>query len=229
MNTAYDVIPLSPLRKAIASRMVEAKREIPHFRISADVEMDKLLSLREDFNQSNSDKKLSINDFVVKACAMTLMENPQINTQLVDNEIYQFHQADISIVTAVKDGLLTPIIKAANKKSVTEIGTELKELVSRAKNNALHMNEILGGSFTISNLGMYGIDRFDAIINPPQCAILAVGGIHKKPVIKGENCISASVMNCTLSIDHRAIDGSVGAAFLNTLKECLLDPQILLD
>jgi len=230
MMTKNDqVLALSPLRKIIAARMTEAKQTIPHYRVSSDIEMDALLTLRKKHNEKNPDQKASVNDFIIKACATALMENPAINIQLIDDEIHQYHQADISVVIAVKGGLSTPVIRNANNKTVAEIAEEVQALAARAQNGSLKMDEILGGTFSISNLGMYGVDQFDAIINPPQCAILAIGSAKPQPIIKDGDIAIATVMRVTLSLDHRAIDGATGAQFLGVLKEKLQNPGHLIE
>lgn len=224
----YHVIPLTPLRKVIAARMTEAKQTIPHFRVAADIEMDALLALRKQVNAENSDHKVSVNDFIIKACATALMEHPAINIQLVNDEIHQYRQADISVVIAVDGGLSTPVIRNANNKSLLEIASEVKSVAARAAQGQLKMDEILGGSFSISNLGMFGIDQFDAIINPPQGAILAVGGAIPQPIVKDGMITTATIMRVNLSLDHRAIDGAIGAQFLATLRKILENPEALL-
>ena len=228
MTEPYTTIPLTPLRKIIAARMTEAKQTIPHFRMVADIEMDKLLALRRQFNADNPNNKVSVNDFIIKACATALMEKPEINIQLVDDDIYQYHRADISVVIAVEGGLSTPIVRNADNKNLQDIASEVKGLATRAAAGQLKMDEIAGGSFSISNLGMYDIDQFDAIINPPQCAILAVGGTKLQPVVKNGEIGTATVMRVQLSLDHRAIDGVTGATFLSVLREQLQNPERLL-
>jgi pyruvate dehydrogenase E2 component (dihydrolipoamide acetyltransferase) len=224
----YRVVPLTPLRKIIAARMSEAKQMIPHFRVSADIEMDALLALRKQLNTQKPENKLSVNDYLIKACAIALMENLAINSQWVEGEIHQYQHADISVVMAVEGGLSTPVVRQANHKSVQTIAEQVKDLAARAKNGNLKMNEIMGGSFSISNLGMYGVDQFDAIINPPQCAILAVGCAKQQVLIKKGEMGIANIMRVTLSMDHRAVDGVIGAQFLSTLKDLLQYPEQLL-
>jgi len=228
MTPDYHVIPLSPLRKIIAARMTEAKHSIPHFRIAADIEMDAVLSVRKQLNADDPENSVSVNDFIIKACAAALMERPAINIQLIGNEIHQYQQADISVVIAVDGGLSTPVIRNANGKSVQDIAAEVKTLAARAAAGQLKMDEIMGGSFSISNLGMYGVDQFDAIINPPQCAILAVAGAKPQPVVKNNELGIATVMRVNLSLDHRAIDGAMGAEFLAVLRDKLQHPEALL-
>jgi pyruvate dehydrogenase E2 component (dihydrolipoamide acetyltransferase) len=219
MKEDYVVRPLSPMRRIIAARMSEAKRTIPHFRLTADIEVDALLARRRELREARPGTALSLNDLLIKACAQALMEVPEVNVQWVEDELRQFASADISIVTAVEGGLATPIVRKAQAKSVWEISAEAKELAARATRNELRMDEILGGSFSISNLGMYGVDQFDAVINPPQCAILAIGTATARGVASRnlEPCV-ATVMRVTLSADHRAIDGVAGARFLAALK-----------
>ena len=226
MTDDYGVIRLTPLRKVIAARMLDAKQTIPHYRLAMDVEMDALLALRKQVNASHPDSKVSVNDFIIKACANALMEKPALNIQWVDNEIHQYRQADISVVIAVEGGLSTPIIRGADKKTVAEIAAEVKDLAARAAAGQLKMEEILGGTFSISNLGMYGVDQFDAIINPPQCAILAVSSAKPQAVVKAGAVAVATVMRVQLSLDHRAIDGATAAAFLAVLREQLEKPEL---
>lgn len=215
------VTPLTPLRKIIAARMSEAKQTIPHYRISMDIEMDALLARRRQLNQEASGPKISVNDLLIKACADTLMAYPTINSQLIDDEIHQFRQADIAVVIAVEGGLSTPVVREADRKTVQEIADEVKRLSERARQGTLKMNEILGGTFSLSNLGMFGVDQFDAIINPPQCAILAVGAAKATPVVKDGSIKTAHLMRASLSLDHRVIDGAMGAEFLAALRERL--------
>jgi pyruvate dehydrogenase E2 component (dihydrolipoamide acetyltransferase) len=225
MSEDYHVRPLSPMRRVIAARMSEAKRTIPHFRLKAEIEVDALLARRTELRQARPGIALSLNDLLIKACAEALMDVPEVNVQRADNELHQFASADISIVTAVEGGLATPIVRKAEAKSVWQISSEVKELAARAARNELRMEEILGGSFSISNLGMYGVDEFDAIINPPQCAILAIGAARPRCVASRDlEPRVATVMRVTLSADHRAIDGVVGARFLAALKRRIEAP-----
>lgn len=228
MAEPYAVIALSPLRKVIAARMVEAKRTIPHFRLAADIELDALLDLRRELREQNTDAALSLNDLLIKACASALIDTPAVNIQWVDGEIHQYRAADISVVTAIEGGLSTPIIRSAESKTIWEISREVKELAARAAKNALKVDEVLGGSFSVSNLGMYGVDQFDAIINPPQCAILAVGSAKPRCLVSPEREVHiATVLRTTLSVDHRAIDGATAAAFLAALRRRLEQPEHL--
>jgi pyruvate dehydrogenase E2 component (dihydrolipoamide acetyltransferase) len=229
MAEAYTVVALSPIRKVIAARMSEANRTIPHFRLSTDLELDALLALRKDLQMHRPDANLSLNDLLIKVCATALMDAPAINIQWAEKEIHQYGSADISVVTALAGGgLSTPIIRSADSKSIWEISREMKELASRAAKHALKVEEIAGGSFSLSNLGMYGIDQFDAIINPPQCAILAVGAAKPRMVVLPERKTRiATLLRVTLSVDHRAIDGATGAAFLSALRHRVEQPEHL--
>jgi pyruvate dehydrogenase E2 component (dihydrolipoamide acetyltransferase) len=225
MSEDYLVRPLSPMRKVIAARMSDAKRTIPHFRLMADIEVDALLIRRAQLRQVRPGVVLSLNDLLIKATAQALMDVPEVNVQWADKELHQFVSADISIVTAVEGGLATPIVRQAEAKSVWEISAEARELAARAARNELRMDEILGGSFSISNLGMYGVDQFDAVINPPQCAILAIGTAKARCVVSRDlQPRVATVMRVTLSADHRAIDGVAGARFLAALRSCIEVP-----
>jgi len=228
MGEAYTVMPLSPLRKIIASRMAEANRTIPHYRLVADVEVDALLQLRRGLNEQHQGTALSLNDVLIKATAGALMDVPAVNVHWVENEIHQYRTADISVVTAVEGGLSTPIVRGAEDKSVWDISRTVRDLTSRAARNLLKMDEIVGGSFSLSNLGMFGIDQFDAIINPPQCAILAVGAAKLRLAVSPERQARiASVMRVTLSVDHRAIDGVTAALFLSSLRKRVEEPEHL--
>jgi pyruvate dehydrogenase E2 component (dihydrolipoamide acetyltransferase) len=208
--------------------MTEAKRTIPHFRLVADFEVDALMQLRDEVRASMVEERISLNDLLIKACALALMDAPSVNVQWAENEIHQFHTADISVVMAIEGGLSTPIIRGAESKTLVSISREVKDLAARAAKNALKMDEILGGSFSVSNLGMYGVDQFDAIINPPQCAILAIGAA--KPCFlatKERTARFATLIRVTLSVDHRAIDGATGAAFLAALRHHVEEPKHL--
>jgi pyruvate dehydrogenase E2 component (dihydrolipoamide acetyltransferase) len=228
MTDGYTVIPLSPIRKMIAARMTEAKREIPHFRLVADLEVDALIDLRRQLRDEGGSTPPSMNDLLIKACASALMDVPAINIQWVENEVRQYHTADISVAIAVDAGLFMPIVRRAESKTIWDISREVRQLASKAAKKALRMEEIIGGSFSISNLGMYGVDQFDAIINPPQCAILAVG-CSKPSVLVSETREPriATVMRATLSMDHRAIDGKTAAEFLSALRRRVEQPAYL--
>lgn len=230
MGEDYVVASPSPLRKIIAARMTEVKQAVPHFRLVADVEVDALLDVLAELRKRRPDAGLSLNDLLVKAAASALMDEPAVNIQWVDGRIHQYRAADVSVVTAIPGGLATPIVRRAQSKSIWDISKEVKSLVARAAAGALKMDEVLGGTFSISNLGMYGVDQFDAIINSPQCAILAVGCAKPRMVVSPDRQARvATVLRITLSVDHRALDGASAAAFLSMLRRRLEEPQYLLD
>jgi pyruvate dehydrogenase E2 component (dihydrolipoamide acetyltransferase) len=225
MNEDYLVRPLSPMRRVIAARVSEAKRTVPHFALTAEIEVDALLARRSELHQSRPGMTLSLNDLLIKASAQALMDVPEVNVQWADTALHQFTSADISVVIAVDGGLATPIVRRAEAKSVWQISAEVKALAARAARNELRMEEILGGSFSLSNLGMYGVDQFDAVINPPQCAILAIGAAKSRCVVSGDlEPRVATVIRATLSADHRAIDGVVGARFLAAFRSRIETP-----
>ncbi len=220
--------PFSPMRKVVAYRMTEATQSIPHFRMVKEIVIDDLLALRKEINQGLREGKVSLNDLLVKATAAALMENPKLNIQVIDSEIHQFAHADIVVVIAVENGLMTPVIRRADMKSVVDIAIETRDFAARAAKGKLKMSEIEGGSFSMSNIGNYSIDQFDAIINPPQAAILAIAGATKKPVVKRGEVSIATVLKVCLSLDHRALDGRDGATFLDSLAEAIRNPERLL-
>ena len=231
IKTDYEEIPLSSMRKVIAKRMSESKRDIPHFYLRRKISAEKLLNCRIELNETKFiEKKITINDIIVKACANALRDFPACNVIYKDEKIYQSLNSDISIAVALEDGLITPIIKKAELKSLSDIASESKELINKAKEKSLQPEEYIGGTFSISNLGMMGVDNFDAIINPPQASILAVGKIVKEPFFCKESntLIPHDVMALNLSVDHRAIDGSLGAQFLDRISFYLESPLRLL-
>jgi len=223
----YREEKLSSMRKTIAARLTESKQNIPHYRVSVDIEIDSLLQQRKYMNDTLG-HAISVNDFIIKASASALNAVPDVNVQFTGDSILKFDQADISVAVAIDGGLITPVIRNAGNKSLPEISAAAKDLATRAKNGQLTVDEFQGGTFSISNLGMYGVDQFDAIINLPQAAILAVSAGKKQPVVKGDNIVPATVMRVSLSSDHRAIDGSVAALFLKALKGFLENPASML-
>lgn len=225
---SYEEETLSPMRKIIGQRLQESKTFIPHFYVVQDVRADALNATREQLK--NAGVKVSFNDFVVRASALALRSHPVINSGFnsVNNTIIRFTTIDIAIAVSVGGGLITPIVRHADYKNMGELSTEIKALAARARAGKLEKNEYAGGSFTISNLGMYGITEFSAIINPPQAAILAVGGIEEKPVVENGKIVPGKVMRLTLSADHRVIDGAAGAEFMKTLQKYLENPAMLL-
>lgn len=223
-DATYTELPLNNIRKIVAKRLTEAKRDVPHFYLTIDCEIDALLSVRTSLNKRFEPEKLSVNDFVIRACALALIKVPEANSAWFDTVIRRYQSADISVAVAIDDGLVTPIIKSAEHKSLREIAAEVKVLAEKARAGKLRPEEFQGGTFTLSNLGMYGIKQFGAILNPPQACILAVGAGEQRPVIKDGEVKAATIMTCTLSVDHRAVDGAVGSRFLAAFKELIEDP-----
>ena len=228
IESPFESEVLTGMRKTIAGRLQSSKQTAPHFRVQIDAEIDALLAVRKQINAANSAAKVSVNDFMVKASAAALMQVPAINVQFDGEQVKYFKDADISVAVAVADGLITPIVSSANHKGLIAISNEVRDLATRAKINRLKPSEFVGGSFCISNLGMFGIKQFDAIINPPQGAILAVGAGEQRPVVKEGQLSIATVVSLTLSSDHRIIDGAVAAQFMSILKGYLEQPATML-
>lgn len=227
-DAGYVDLPLNNMRKVIARRLTESKQQVPHFYLNVDCELDALLKLRSEINQRLENGKLSVNDFIVRACALALIKVPEANVSWMDTYIRQFQAADISVAVAIDGGLVTPVVRSANLKTLKDISSEVKILADKARTGKLAPEDYQGGSFTISNLGMYGIKQFSAIINPPQACILAVGAGEERVVVKNREIKTATVMSCTLSADHRAVDGAVGSRFLEAFKALIEDPLSLL-
>jgi pyruvate dehydrogenase E2 component (dihydrolipoamide acetyltransferase) len=224
-DSSFTAIPLTPLRKAIATRMLEAQQTIPQYRITADIKLDQLLALRDLKSRDKTRlERVSINDLVIKACGEALVERPELNVVWAEGAIHRYRDVDISVVIAVDGGLVTPVIRRVNLKSVRQITQEMRDFSARAAARKLKMPELLGGTFSVSNLGRYGVDQFDAIINPPQCAILAVGAAKPRAIVENGEIKQANIMKVTLSLDHRAIDGAIGAEFLMALRGQLERP-----
>jgi pyruvate dehydrogenase E2 component (dihydrolipoamide acetyltransferase) len=224
---AFSEVPLTGMRKVIARRLTEAKQTVPHFYLTVDYKLDKLLALRTELN-GRSDVKLSVNDFIIRASALALKKVPAANASFTETAIRLYSDVDISVAVATPAGLLTPIIKHADQKGLAAISTEMKALAAKAKDGKLKPEEFQGGGFSISNLGMYGVKDFAAIINPPQGCILAVGAGEQRPVVVDGALAIATVMSCTLSVDHRVVDGAIGAEFLAALKGFIEDPLTML-
>lgn len=224
----YEDMPLSPMRKVISQRLQESKTFIPHFYCAQEVLADKMVSLRAELVSVGL--KVSFNDFIMRASALALREHPVINSGFnsVTNSIIRFKTIDISVAVSIEAGLITPIIRHADYKNLGQLSQEIKLLASRARQGKLSREEYVGGSFSLSNLGMYGITEFSAIINPPQAAILAVGGIEDRPVVKDQQIFPGKTLKVTLSADHRVIDGADAAKFLKTLQKFLENPSLLL-
>jgi len=233
ITAPHTAVPNSSMRKVIARRLAESKASIPHFYVSTDVEIDALLKIRADLNaRSPKDGpgayKLSVNDLVIKATAVTLRRFPNVNAMWTEDAILQLHDVDISVAVSIPDGLITPIVKNADIKGLAAISNEMKDLAARAKTGKLKPEEFQGGGFSISNMGMYGVRDFAAIINPPQAGILAVSAGEQRPVVKNGALAIATVMTLTLSVDHRVIDGALAAEFLQALKRNIEDPLSLM-
>jgi pyruvate dehydrogenase E2 component (dihydrolipoamide acetyltransferase) len=226
---AYEDISVNGMRKTIAKRLTESKLENPHFYLSVDCELDALLALRKTINETLTDIKVSVNDMVIKAVALALRDVPQANVSWLGDKIRQYKTSDISVAVAIEGGLITPVVKQAEHKTLSAISMEVKDLAQRARDGKLKPEEYQGGSFSISNLGMFGVKQFNAIINPPQACILAVGAGEKRAVVAEDDTLKvATVMTTTLSVDHRAVDGAVGASFLKSFKNYIQNPMKLL-
>ncbi len=228
LGMSYQAEPNSNVRKTIARRLGEAKQTIPHFYLSIDCELDKLLAVRKELNARDEGFKLSVNDFVIRASALALKKVPAANASWTDAEILLYDHADVSVAVATPSGLITPVIRQAEAKGLAQISNEMKDLAGRAREGKLKPEEYQGGTFSVSNLGMFGITEFAAIINPPQGCILAVGAGQQRPVVKDGALAVATVMTCTLSVDHRVVDGAVGAEFLAAFKKLIEDPLAML-
>lgn len=217
-----DALPITTMRKVIAQRLGEVKPGVPHFYLTIDVEMDQALKLREE--AKSQELKVSVNDIIVKACAIAVRRFPRINQIFAGDHLEQLHTVDVGVAVAIEDGLITPIVRDADQKGLAEIGEEVRELAERAKKKSLKPEEYSGGSITVSNLGMFGIDSFIAVINPPQAAIIAVGKVEPKVVVRDNQMVIRQMMSLTLSGDHRVIDGAVGAQYLQELRGLLEHP-----
>jgi pyruvate dehydrogenase E2 component (dihydrolipoamide acetyltransferase) len=227
----FTEIPLDGMRKTIAARLTEAKQTIPHFYLRRDIHLDSLLKFRSQLNKqlAERDIKLSVNDFIIKACALALQQVPAANAVWAGDRVLQMKASDVAVAVAIEGGLFTPVLQDADTKSLSALSAQMKDLASRARDRKLAPHEYMGGSFAISNLGMMGIENFDAVINPPHGAILAVGAGAKKPVVNAEGELDvATVMSVTLSVDHRVIDGALGAELLAAIKANLENPIAML-
>jgi pyruvate dehydrogenase E2 component (dihydrolipoamide acetyltransferase) len=227
-GSPYRDEPTTQMRRTIASRLVTSIGPVPTFYLTIEVEMDKAIELRKQINAAlPEEKKVSINDVVIKTVASALMQHPQVNASYHDRTIRYYERADIGVAVAIPDGLITPIIRNANAKGIAQIAAEVKELAGRAREKKLKPEEFTGGTFSISNLGMFGIEEFTAIINPPEAGILAVGKSEPKPVVRDGEIVVRNIMRVTMSCDHRVIDGATGAQFLKTLKQMLENPLLM--
>lgn len=226
-QVSFDEVPVSQMRKVIAKRLAESKFTSPHFYLTMSIDMDAAVASRAKLNEV-SKVKISFNDLVLKACAVALKQHPAVNSSWQGDKIRVNHHVNIGVAVAVEDGLLVPVVRFADTKSLSQIAVEVKEAAQKAKDKKLQPSDWEGNTFTISNLGMFGIEEFTAIINPPDACILAVGGISQVPVVKNGNIVVGNVMKLTLSCDHRVVDGALGAAFLQTLKSLLEEPLRML-
>ena len=225
----FKIVKNSAMRKTIAERLVKSKNDAPHFYLSLDCNIDELLKVRKTLNsKSNDEYKISVNDMIIKASGATLLKVPKANASWENENTKFFNNTDISVAVAIEGGLITPIVKNVQSKGLLEISNDMKNLSSKAKDGKLQPDEYIGGSFSISNLGMYGIKEFSAVINPPQGCILAVGSGEKRPIVINNEISIATIMTVTLSCDHRVVDGAVGAEFLSEFKNLIENPSLLL-
>jgi pyruvate dehydrogenase E2 component (dihydrolipoamide acetyltransferase) len=227
-NPPYTERPLTAMRRVIARRLTESKQTVPHFYLTVDCEIGELLKFRAELNTKSDAYRISVNDFVIRAAALALRQVPAANASWSDEAILLWDTVDIAVAVALDDGLITPIVKNADRKGLATIANETKDLAARARAGKLKLEEFQGGTFSISNLGMFGVRDFAAVINPPHGGILAVGAGEQRPVVKNGALAIATVMSCTLSCDHRAVDGAVGAQFLAAFKKLVEDPLTML-
>jgi pyruvate dehydrogenase E2 component (dihydrolipoamide acetyltransferase) len=232
---SYDLVPHDGMRKTIARRLTESKQTVPHFYVTVDISLENLLALRERLNlQAPKDKdgkpawKVSVNDFVIKAMAMALIKVPDANVSWTENNMVKHHHADVGVAVSIPGGLITPIVRKAETKGLAQISIEMKDYAARAKARKLNPSEYTGGSTSLSNMGMMGVKNFQAIVNPPQATILAVGAGERRPVVRGNAIVIEQLMSVTLSTDHRAVDGALGAEFLGAIKMYLEEPGLML-
>ncbi len=226
--SSFRDAPVSTMRATIARRLSSSIGPVPHFFLTTEIEMDGVADLRRQFNEQDKENKVSINDFIIKVAAVALIRHPQVNASFQEKFVRHYERADIGVAVAIEDGLITPVVRAAESKTIGQISREVRHLAERARNRKLQPAEYTGATFSISNLGMFGIDEFTAVINPPEGAILAVGAMGPKPVVRGEEIVVRQLMRVTMSCDHRVIDGATGAKFLQTLKQLLENPLLLL-
>jgi pyruvate dehydrogenase E2 component (dihydrolipoamide acetyltransferase) len=225
----YSDEPTSKIRQVIASRLTESIGPVPTFYLTVEIEMDNALAVRKQINANlDDDDKISVNDIIVKAAAMSLLKHPWVNASYQDKHVRFYEQADIGVAVAIDEGLITPVVRGANLKGLAEISAEIRDLAEKAKAKKLQPDQYTGATFSISNLGMMGIKEFTAIINPPEAAIIAVGGANSIPVVRDGDVVVRSIMNVTMSCDHRVVDGATGAKFLQTFKQMLETPAMML-
>lgn len=225
--STYRDEPISEMRRIIAKRLVTSIGPVPHFFLTTEIEMDRAAEMRAGIKEFDPELKISVNDIIIKVAAAALMQHPQVNASFQEKVVRYYDHADIGVAVAIEDGLITPVVRAADQKSLSEIAAEVRELAGRAREKRLKPEEYTGASFSISNLGMFGIDEFTAVINPPEGAILAVGAMSPKPVVRNNEVVVRQMMRVTMSCDHRVIDGATGAQFLQTFKKILENPLFL--
>jgi pyruvate dehydrogenase E2 component (dihydrolipoamide acetyltransferase) len=225
--SAYRDEPASEIRKTIARRLVTSLGPVPHFFLTTEIEMDRAAEMRRGINALDPDLKISINDVIIKVAAAALIQHPEVNASFQEKFVRYYERADVGVAVAIEDGLITPVVRAADQKSLSQIAAEVRELAERARSRRLKPEEYTGATFSISNLGMFGIDEFTAVINPPEGAILAVGAMSPKPVVRDNEIVIRQMMRVTMSCDHRVIDGATGAKFLQTFKKILENPLYL--
>lgn len=225
--SAYHDEPASEIRKVIAKRLVTSLGPIPHFFLTTEIEMDRAAEMRKGINALDPELKISVNDIIIKVAAAALIQHPAVNASFQEKFVRYYEHADIGVAVAIEDGLITPVVRAADQKSLSEIAAEVRELAERARSRRLKPEEYTGATFSVSNLGMFGIDEFTAVINPPEGAILAIGAMTAKPVVRDNEIVVRQIMRVTMSCDHRVIDGATGAKFLQTFKKILENPLYL--
>jgi pyruvate dehydrogenase E2 component (dihydrolipoamide acetyltransferase) len=225
--SAYRDEPATQIRQTIAKRLVTSIGPVPHFFLTIDIEMDRAAEMRKNINALDPDLKISVNDIIIKVVAAALMKHPEVNASFQEKFIRYYEHADIGVAVAIEDGLITPVVRAADQKSLTQIAGEVRELAERARTKKLKPEEYTGATFSVSNLGMFGIDEFTAVINPPEGGILAIGAMTPKPVVRDNEIVIRQMMRVTMSCDHRVIDGATGAKFLQTFKKILENPLYL--
>ncbi|PYS94104.1 MAG: pyruvate dehydrogenase complex dihydrolipoamide acetyltransferase [Acidobacteria bacterium] len=224
----YRDEPVSTMRATIARRLATSIGPVPHFFLTTEIEMDKVADLRQQINESDKENKVSVNDIIIKVAAVALVRHSQVNASFQDKVVRYYERADIGVAVAIEDGLITPVVRAAETKTIGQISREVRALAERARARKLQPEEYTGATFSISNLGMFGIDEFTAVINPPEGAILAVGAMQPKPVVRDGQIVVRQMMRVTMSCDHRVIDGATGAKFLQTFKQLLENPLLML-
>ena len=225
--SAYRDEPATQIRQTIAKRLVTSLGPVPHFFLTTDIEMDRAAEMRRGINALDPDLKISINDVIIKVTAAALIQHPEVNASYQEKFVRYYEHADIGVAVAIEDGLITPVVRAADQKSLSQIAAEVRELAERARSKRLKPEEYTGATFSISNLGMFGIDEFTAVINPPEGGILAIGAMTAKPVVRDNEIVVRQMMRVTMSCDHRVIDGATGAKFLQTFKKILENPLYL--